>query len=93
MNSSDSQQTTTQRRKKTVTAPQDSLIRKLNYEIERLDNMQKRVSLYTTRLSYCSYVDRILQRLEGARNAMKDLKNRVMYSGDSDYADSYRGKS
>ncbi len=93
MNSSDSQQTTTQRRKKTVTAPQDSLIRKLNYEIERLDNMQKRVSLYTTRLSYCSYVDRILLRIEYTRNAVKDLKNRIMHSGDSDYADSYRGKS
>lgn len=64
---------------KKVTAPQETLIKKLNYEIKILDNMEKRVNAYTTRLSYCSYVDRITLRIDYTRRAIKDLKNRLTF--------------
>ncbi len=66
-------------RRKNVATPQEALIKKLDYEIKILDNMEKRVSTYTTRLSYCSYVDRILLRIDYTRRAVKDLKNRLVF--------------
>ena len=89
MNSKTTTTTAGPEKQKKVTAPQQTLIKKLDYEIKLIDNMQKRVNTYTTRLSYCSYVDRILLRLRYARDAFKDLRNRLVYYPEESSGDNY----
>lgn len=65
-------------KKKTVTAPNEALLKHLDYDIKILDNMEKRVKTYTTRLSHCSYIDRILLRVSLTRQSFKEFKQKLL---------------
>ena len=73
--------------KKRVEAPSEALLKHLDYDIKILDNMEKRVQTYTTKLSHCSYIDRILRRVSLTRQACKEFKRKLLMPSVSEIED------
>ena len=73
--------------KKRVEAPSEALLKHLDYDIKILDNMEKRVQTYTTKLSHCSYIDRILHRVSLTRQACKEFKRKLLMPSVSEIED------
>lgn len=73
--------------KKRVEAPSEALLKHLDYDIKILDNMGKRVQTYTTKLSHCSYIDRILLRVSSTRQAYKEFKQKLLMPSVSEMED------
>ena len=73
--------------KKRVEAPSEALLKHLDYDIKILDNMEKRVRTYTTKLSHCSYIDRILLRASLTRQAYKEFKQKLLMPSVSEMED------
>jgi hypothetical protein len=73
--------------KKRVEAPSEALLKHLDYDIKILDNMEKRVRTYTTKLSHCSYIDRILLRIDYTRRALKEFKQKLLMPSVSEMED------
>ena len=73
--------------KKRVEAPSEALLKHLDYDIKILDNMEKRVQTYTTKLSHCSYIDRILLRASLTRQAYKEFKQKLLMPSVSEMED------
>ena len=73
--------------KKRVEAPSEALLKHLDYDIKILDNMEKRVRTYTTKLSHCSYIDRILLRVSSTRQAYKEFKQKLLMPSVSEMED------
>lgn len=73
--------------KKRVETPSEALLKHLDYDIKILDNMEKRVKGYTTRLSHCSYIDRILLRISLTRQADKEFKQKLLMPSVSEMED------
>ena len=73
--------------KKRVEAPSEALLKHLDYDIKILDNMEKRVRTYTTKLSHCSYIDRILLRIDYTRRAFKEFKQKLLMPSVSEIED------
>ena len=73
--------------KKRVKAPSEALLKHLDYDIKILDNMGKRVQTYTTKLSHCSYIDRILLCVSSTRQAYKEFKQKLLMPSVSEMED------
>ncbi len=72
---------------KRVEAPSEALLKHLDYDIKILDNMEKRAKGYTTRLSHCSYIDRIIFRASLLRQAYKEFKQKLLMPSVSEIED------